>query len=74
MGCFRTVPFRGYWTFCFHPNIMESNAMNEFESFIIEHKDEIIGFDEIPIETFGRMRLTDKLLSLAYLTYRKIRG
>lgn len=53
---------------------MESNAMNEFESFIIEHKDEIIGFDEIPIETFGRMRLTDKLLSLAYLTYRKIRG
>ena len=74
MGCFREIPLDGYWTFCFHPNIMNDNAIEKFEAFIDAHKDLFISFDDIPVGKYKRRGLFDSLMGFAYLTLRKIKS
>ena len=73
MGRFREIPLSGYWTFCFHPNIMDENAMNEFESFIVSHQSMFVSFDDLPINGVGGRSLMDRLMEWAYLTLRKLK-
>lgn len=73
MGRFRKIPLCGYWTFCFHPNIMNEGAFIEFENFIKINREYFIGFDEIDIRNVGRKPVIDRLLSWVYFTMRKLR-
>lgn len=74
MGRFREISIGGYWTFCFHPNIMDADALAEFESFIDQHKEQFISFSDIPIKNAGTKGIIDKLIEFAYLSLRRIRG
>lgn len=74
MGKCRNIPISGYWTFCYHPNIMSDQAFDEFESFLKANQQKFISFDELPIDKAGKKSLLDKLMSWAYLTLRKVRG
>lgn len=73
MGRFRRIPLRGYWTFCFHPNLMDDNAMDEFETFIKLHCHDFASFDKLILENVGKRRFFDKLMGWAYLTLRKLK-
>ncbi len=73
MGKFRTPPFNGYWTFCFHPNEMDNVSIAEFEEFIKDNVDKFIAFDEINFDNIRRKSLVDRLLSAAYFVIRRLR-
>lgn len=73
MGRFRDIPIAGYWTFCFHPNIMDDEAVKTFEQFIIDNQDKFIAFDEIPVSDLMKKGIIDKLMGKAYFAFRKIR-
>lgn len=73
MGRFRNIPLNGYWTFCFHPNTMNDDAIFEFEKFIASNKEKFISFDDIPLDKVGDKKTIDKLLNFIYLSLRKIK-
>lgn len=73
MGKFRNIPVSGYWTFCFHPNIMKENEFYDFENFIAKNKDKFISIEDIPLQNISKRKLIDKCLNLAYIGFRKIR-
>ena len=73
MGRFRDIPLDGYWTVCFHPNIMDDFAIDEFESFIASHHGQFISFDGLPIGEAKSRSLIDRLMGWAYLTLRKLK-
>ena len=73
MGRFRNIPLNGYWTFCFHPNTMNDDAIFKFEKFIVSNKEKFISFDDIPLDKVGNKKMIDKLLNFAYLSLRKIK-
>lgn len=74
MGKFRSIPIDGYWTFCYHPNGMDDNAIMDFESFIAANKSRFISFDELRIEKAEKRTVLDRLMSWAYLTLHKLKG
>lgn len=71
MGVLRELPISGYWSACYHPNIMKAEEFMNLESFLKNHKEDFITFNELP-ET-GSKSVKDKLLSLAYYTLRRIK-
>lgn len=73
MGRFRDIPWNGYWTFCFHPNDMSSEAMEEFETFIAKHHEKFIDYSHIPTDKPGEKRIVDKLMSHFYFMLRRIK-
>jgi predicted deacetylase len=72
MGVLREMPISGYWCACYHPNIMKDEEFEALESFIKNHKEDFISFEELP--EAGSKSVKDKLLSLAYYTLRRIKG
>ena len=73
MGVFRKIFIPGFWTFCFHPNIMDDGAFKEFESFIAAHRRQFVSFDSLPIGEAKNKSLIDRLMGWAYLTLRKLK-
>jgi len=71
MGKFRNIPIGGYWTFCYHPNQMDDNAIKDFESFIAANKSKFISFDELPIGKAEKRTEIEHLMSRVYLTMHK---
>ena len=72
MGRLRAMPIKGYWCACYHPNIMKDEEFALLEEFLKAHSAEFISFAELP--KAGKKGLTDRLLSVAYYTLRKIKG
>ncbi len=72
MGVLREMPIAGYWCACYHPNIMKDEDFLTLDSFLKNHKDDFISFDELP--EAGSKSVKDKFLSLAYYTLRRIKG
>lgn len=72
MGMLREMPISGYWCACYHPNIMKDEEFVALDSFLKNHKENFITFDELP--EAGSKSIKDKLLSLAYYTLRRIKG
>lgn len=72
MGRLREMSIKGYWCACYHPNIMKDEEFVLLEEFLKAHSAEFISFDELP--KAGKKGLTDRLLSVAYYTLRKIKG
>jgi peptidoglycan/xylan/chitin deacetylase (PgdA/CDA1 family) len=67
-------PFPGEYTFCFHPNIMSDDAYTNLESFLKEHAEEFVSFDELERYENKSRRLVDILFSWVFFRYRKLRG
>lgn len=67
------MPFRGVYTFCFHPNVMSGGAFEIMEDFLKAHNDDFVSFEEIDLNKYGKKRFFDKLLSWLFFTYRRIR-
>lgn len=72
MGRLREMSIKGYWCACYHPNIMKDEEFVLLEEFLKVHSAEFISFDELP--KTGKKGLTDRLLSVAYYTLRRIKG
>lgn len=64
----------GVWTFCFHPNTLPDNQYDALESFLKQHRDEFISFDDIDLVNMGTKDTFSKLLSWCYFTMRKLKG
>lgn len=74
LGHFRSIPFAGTWTFCFHPNMMNETDIKTFDEFIYNNRDFFYSFDKIDLCNVKGKSLSSKLLSFIYFTYRKVRG
>lgn len=72
-GSAREMRFPGVFTFCFHPSKMSDADFSALESFLKAHSQEVSSFSELPLKAVKRKRLTDRLMSLLYFTYRKLR-
>lgn len=68
------MPMPGIYTFCFHPNMMNSQSFSALEEFLKAHSKEFISFDQIDLTRYGEKKLFDRLLSWLFFSYRKIRG
>lgn len=68
------IKIAGIWTFCLHPSAMTEENYHTTEEFFKEHKEEMIGFDELDLTNVKGKGLMGKLLSSIYFTLRKIRG
>ena len=70
--CFKS-PFKGTYTFCFHPSVMDDDDFVKLEKFINTYKSEFCGFDEIKLDKLKEKSIVDKILSWLYFTQRKVR-
>lgn len=68
------MPFAGIYTFCYHPNTMKDASFKQLEAFIKKYRQQFIAFADIELDSFGNKKVTDRLLSWSFFTYRKIRG
>lgn len=68
------LPFRGIYTFCFHPNTMSDKAFEELESFLKAHYNSFINWNEIDLCNVKTKSIADSLFSYIYFSYRRIRG
>lgn len=68
------MPFKGIYTFCFHPNVMDEKGFNSLESFIQEHQNYFVSFNELSLNNFGNKMYFDVVLSKVFFIYRRIRG
>jgi Predicted deacetylase len=64
----------GIWTFCLHPNVMSEQDFKELESFLENHHNEFISFDELKLDNLKGKGLFGSILSWLYFTQRRIRG
>lgn len=72
VGHCTTMPFPGIFTFCLHPTTMtEANFMTT-ENFLMEHKEEFVGFDDLDLTRLNDKNLFGRFLSWAYFMKRKL--
>lgn len=71
-GKCREMKIPGVWTACLHPSTMTERDLDELKSFLSEHSDKFISFDDINYQGLKRKNLADILLSSLYFTRRKI--
>jgi predicted deacetylase len=72
-GYFREINFPGYYTFCLHPNTMKSIDFERMDLFLKKHQSKFISFDVIEIKTIKNKSLEDRLLSVLYFLWRKLK-
>lgn len=68
------MPLIGTFTFCFHPNTMKDGDFNSLENFIIDNKASFIPFSGLNYTQVGSKRLIDRVLSICFFSFRKLRG
>lgn len=73
-GRFRKIITPGVYTFCFHPNSMSENDINDFEKFINENYKHFISFESACANVNNPKSILDKLLSKMYFVLRKLRN
>lgn len=64
----------GVWTFCLHPSTMKEEDFVATEKFLQEHKEEMVGFDELVLTSLNGKNLMSRLLSVAYFIRRRLKG
>lgn len=62
----------GIWTFCLHPSAMTEEDFVATERFLKNHRDEMLGFDELKLTNLKGKSLMGRLLSWVYFTRRKM--
>lgn len=71
-GYFRNIKLPGYWTFCYHPNNMDENMLDNFESFIQKNLKRFISFNQINLNNLRERSFFDKLYGLLYFFLKRI--
>ncbi|KGN76152.1 hypothetical protein HQ40_05050 [Porphyromonas gulae] len=71
VGYFRKILIPGYWTFCFHPNVMHEKDFKDFELFISENRNRFIKFQDLDLNKASKLSLSDRLLRKSYFFLRK---
>ena len=64
----------GVWTFCLHPNVMAEENFASLESFLKDHRDEFVSFDDLDLSHVKGKSLLSRILSWIYFAQRKFRG
>ena len=64
----------GFWTFCLHPSTMNEEQFVAVETFLQEHKEKFISFDDLTFSGIKGKSIWNKLFSWGYFFSRKIRG
>lgn len=67
------MPLSGVYTFCFHPNTMSSKEFAELDSFLSKYKNSFVKWKDLDLEKVKGKKWHDRLLSLLFFSYRKIR-
>lgn len=73
-GHCKEMKLSGIWTFCLHPSAMKEEDFVATERFLLAHKDEMLGFNELNLITFKGKNLISRLLSWLYFTRRRLKG
>ncbi len=74
MGRCRKMQISGYWTACYHPNIMDDRQFEMLETFLKENHQDFISFGDLPLAHVGSKTIFDRLLSFCYFTMRRLKG
>lgn len=74
MGRSRKMYISGYWTACYHPNVMDEKQFERLDAFLNEHKNDFISFNDIPLNNIGPKTVFDRLLSFCYFSLRRLKG
>ena len=74
VGSARHMPLSGIYTFCYHPNTMNDSNFKELESFIKEYQRSFISFQDIDVQMLKKKSLIDRVLSVAFFSYRRLRN
>lgn len=70
-GGFRNILVPGYWTFCFHPNIMSDEGISAFERFIQLYRNRFCDFSEFDnVYVRESMSYLEKLINKLVLKYK----
>ncbi len=67
------LPFGGYVTICYHPNVLKDRDFDSLGEFLKLNGNNVIAFDELNLNDLNGKGLLDKLLSFGYFLSRKIR-
>ena len=68
------MPFDGIYTFCFHPNMMDSGAFERIEVFLRLNGGSFIEFDKINLDKFDGKKFWDRVISHFFFLLRRARG
>lgn len=74
MGRFRKMRIPGYWTACYHPNMMDDYQFEKLDAFFMKHSKDCISFNDILLSNIGPKTIYDKILSSCYFSLRKLKG
>lgn len=72
-GHCRKIILTGWFTFCFHPNTMRDEEFLNLEKFIAKNKNNFKTFTELNSLNIRKKTCFDRLLSIFYFSYRKIK-
>ncbi len=70
VGSVRTIPCPGNYTFCYHPNTMDTTNFSHLESFLIKNNKKFIAFNQINVTNLKSKNVIDNLLSYSYFKFR----
>ena len=73
-GRCRSIPFRGIYTFCYHPSYMTERSFVILEHFLEKHVNYFCRFEELKLEGLKPKDILDKIVSWLYFTQRRVRG
>ena len=73
-GMPRKMMLPGIWTFCLHPSVMEEEAFERLEAFLLRHNKYFISFNNLNLDNLKSKDLISRILSASYFTLRKFKG
>ena len=74
MGVLREMPLSGFWTACYHPNIMDDRQFEMLETFLKDNYQDFITFSDLPLAHVGSKTIFDRMLSFCYFAMRRLKG
>ena len=74
MGRCREMLIPGYWTACYHPNMMDDRQFEMLDAFLKKHNKDCISFKDIPLSNISSKTILDRILSFCYFSLKKLKG
>lgn len=72
-GRFRIINIPGTWTFCYHPNTMDADVIDQFSNFIEKYRRRFISFQDLDFSRTKNITLKDMLYQKVYFLFRKLK-
>lgn len=74
MGRCREMIIPGYWTACYHPNMMDDRQFEMLDAFLKKHNKDCISFKDLPLSNISSKTIFDRILSFCYFSLKKLKG